>query len=614
MPDTRTWEIDRRDAVRYLRADRGRISAARRLLAAVGAAPLQRVAHLAAEVLGADTAQVSLLADVETIAAVDGSPYAPVGSCCSLEDALCTATAAGTGPVMVTDARQDDTLMRLPAVAAGHVRSYLGAPLVDDCGRHLGALCVYGAEPRDWQDADVRVLRAMAATATATLEAAAVAAQRYALFASVSEDLASAADVRQAVGRLTRRLVPALGSWCIITLADPQENLQDLASWHADPARRETVAQYARLRQAGLGRESILHRALRSGRPVIVRDGLDSVIATVTGEARTVLNQLAPRAAYALPMRAGDLTVGAISLFLEAGEPDLSDDDVATLAELADRAGVLLESTRIHDRQREIAETLQRSLLSEPVQPPGTRVAARYVAAAEAAQVGGDWYDVFVQDGPQCMFVIGDVMGHDTLAAAGMSQVRTLLRGIAHTTGLPPAQLLAQLDTTMAALDTRTIATAVVMCLDPTATPDGRVTVRWANAGHLPPMLIEPDCRVHELHCASPALVLGVAPGTDRCEGVAEVPRGSTLVLYTDGLVERRDSDLPHRLAELRARLADLAQRAGGPAHLDPRRLLDDVLAGMVPEGSGQDDIAVLAVTLQDDGGVREGRTGAPPQ
>ncbi|MGV2549488.1 SpoIIE family protein phosphatase, partial [Bacillus licheniformis] len=92
--------------------------------------------------------------------------------------------------------------------------------------------------------------------------------------------------------------------------------------------------------------------------------------------------------------------------------------------------------------QREIAETLQRSLLSEPVQPPGTRVAARYVAAAEAAQVGGDWYDVFVQDGERCMFVIGDVMGPDTLAAAGMSQVRTLLRGIAHTTGLPPARLL----------------------------------------------------------------------------------------------------------------------------------------------------------------------------
>jgi len=287
-------------------------------------------------------------------------------------------------------------------------------------------------------------------------------------------------------------------------------------------------------------------------------------------------------------------------VFLDEGQPGLTPHDVALLVQLADRAGMALDNARLFGRQREIAVALQRSLLASPTPSEDLHVVVRYVATAEAAQVGGDWYDAFTQPSGETVVVIGDVMGHDTPAAAAMSQLRTLLRGIAHTGGGTPAQVLTSLEDAVRALGIDTMATAVVLRLEEADDRvDDAMTLRWTNAGHLPPLLIAPDGTVTEL--AAPAeLLLGLHPGTPRTDHVVRVPRGSTVLLYTDGLVERRGEHLRVGLDRLVAQVVELTRDDGaGRAGRDLDGLVDELLRRLVPESEADDDVAVLAVYLE---------------
>lgn len=264
-----------------------------------------------------------------------------------------------------------------------------------------------------------------------------------------------------------------------------------------------------------------------------------------------------------------------------------------------------------------MAETLQRALLTAPAQPPDLDLAVRYVPAASAAQVGGDWYDAFVQPDGATVLVIGDVMGHDRHAAAAMSQVRTLLRGIGATSGGTPAQMLTALDTTMERLRVEAMASAVVLRLEQGAEDRaaGRTTLRWTNAGHLPPLLVTPDGTVRELR-TEPELVLGVTAGGGRTDAQVPVPRGSTVLLFTDGLVERRGEHLQDgldRLAELVARLVPEARRrAGEHAVLDAAWLADAVLSRGTAGDAPDDDIALLVAHLALQDGTEEGAGPGP--
>jgi serine phosphatase RsbU (regulator of sigma subunit) len=172
-----------------------------------------------------------------------------------------------------------------------------------------------------------------------------------------------------------------------------------------------------------------------------------------------------------------------------------------------------------------------------------------------------------------------------------MGQLRGLLRGIAWHSGAAPAEVLSGLDAAMQGLQVNTTATAVVARLE--QSPDDRdrgiTTLRWSNAGHPPPMAIKPDGTVQVLS-TTPDLLLGIDPGTSRSEATVVVERGSTVLLYTDGLVERRGQDLDHGLALLRDTLVELAG-------LDLEELCDELLARMLPE-EADDDVALVAVRL----------------
>ncbi|MGW6130730.1 SpoIIE family protein phosphatase [Cellulomonas sp. NPDC055163] len=433
-------------------------------------------------------------------------------------------------------------------------------------------------------------------------ESAENAVARAALTAAVTSSLAETLDAEEAVARLAQLVVPALADWCVVTLIEddesrgPRRRLRDVGSWHVDPQARALAARYSEVRLSALADSSFLLRALGTGEVVDVPHGATEAVRGVLapGEAHDLVGRLAPESATVLPLRGRGRTVGAVSLFNGAGRGRIGDEDRATAVEVAGRAGLALDNARLYRRQRQVAEELQRSLLTAPPEPDHVQIVVRYEPAAEAAKVGGDWYDAFLQPDGATVLVIGDIVGHDITAAAAMGQVRSILRGIAVATGAGPGELVTKVDRALRTLQVETLATAVVARIEQTDDERARgVThLRWSNAGHPAPMVVNPDGTVLVLSGLGPDMLLGVQPDSRRTESEVALDRGSTVLLYTDGLVERRDRGLKEGMALLRDTLEEVAALGLG---LD--ELCDEVVRRMLPSRPG-DDVALVAVRL----------------
>ncbi|HEX6247775.1 MAG TPA: SpoIIE family protein phosphatase [Nocardioidaceae bacterium] len=422
-------------------------------------------------------------------------------------------------------------------------------------------------------------------------EAAQTAAERLELLARVSGELAATLDAEEAVAQLARLLVPALGSWCIVTLVDDDANLRDVGWWHEDPDLRSTVEEYARERMSALSENSFVARAMQSGQPIVIENATVEVSAVLRpGRARDLLGQLAPDHAMILPLTARGRTVGLVSIFRSADRASLDPNDIVTAREVASRAGLALDNARLYHHQQALAEGLQRSLLTAPPETERFQIAVRYQPAAQVAAVGGDWYDAFLLPDGVTVLVIGDVVGHDVAAAAAMGQLRGLLRGIAYDTQADPAGVLAGLDAAMEGLMSQTTATAVVAQLE----QEGRsMRVRWANAGHPPPILLTRDGTLEVLAQDEPDLLLGFDPETVRSNSEVLVEPGTTALLYTDGLVERRGQSIDEGLNALRDALTQL------DAESMELETLCDELIGRLLLPDAEDDVALVAVRLR---------------
>ena len=421
-------------------------------------------------------------------------------------------------------------------------------------------------------------------------------ARHAALTAAVTAELTGSLDPEETAGAIARALVPALADWCIVTLVDVDESgfargLRDIGWWHTDPAARPVVERYARHRMPALLDQSFLYRALRAGPLTVPSDATRAVQAVLApGQARDDLGRLAPASAAVLPLRARGRTLGAISLFNGPGRPPLGPEELPLALEVSDRAGLALDNLYLYGRQRRVAEELQRSFLTDPPPMPHLDVAVRYVPAAQAAKVGGDWYDAFERPDGSTMLMIGDVTGHDLHAAAAMGQIRSMLRGIAVTSAAAgPAQVLGEVDRALRALRHDTVATAAVVCIDE-ARAGGAVAARWSSAGHPPPMVVGSDGAVTVLRRTH--LLLGIDPDTPRVDTDLTLGAGDTLLLYTDGLVERRDD------GGLRTGIGRLATALGDLGAHGLEDLCDRLLERLLP-GAPEDDVAVMAVRLR---------------
>ncbi|MGY1703016.1 PP2C family protein-serine/threonine phosphatase [Geodermatophilus sp. SYSU D00697] len=281
----------------------------------------------------------------------------------------------------------------------------------------------------------------------------------------------------------------------------------------------------------------------------------------------------------AVPMLEDGAVTGVVVSFRDLTDRLAAQRQAAELQQLAARAAT----------QRALSDRLQQALLTPPPEPDHLHIAVRYRPAAHEAQVGGDWYDAFLQPDGATMLVIGDVVGHDSDAAAAMGQLRGLLRALAYDNDEPPSATLTRAEHAARGLAVSSLATVVLARVErrPDVPVRGTRVLRWSNAGHLPPLLLAPDGTTTLLE-TRPDLMIGVDPDAPRADHTVELDDGHTLLLVTDGLVERRDTDLDEGLAVLCEALRDLGR-------VPLEELCDALLARMLPV-DGADDVAIVAV------------------
>lgn len=256
----------------------------------------------------------------------------------------------------------------------------------------------------------------------------------------------------------------------------------------------------------------------------------------------------------------------------------------AALRQALDRVAVRAAERRAAVLQESMAAALQRSLLPESPPPGRVQIAVRYQPALELAQIGGDWYDFFELPDATLAVVIGDVAGHDQRAAAAMAQVRNVLRGVSYTMHpADPSAVLRGVDRVLTRSQERTVATGVVAHVR--AIGGAGLSLRWSNAGHPPPVLIDAHGTARLLE-TRPNLLLGLDEAAARADHDAELAPGDTLVLYTDGLVERRGVAVTKGMEWLVGALQ-------GQHVLGAEQICDELLAEADTHG---DDVALLVL------------------
>jgi serine phosphatase RsbU (regulator of sigma subunit) len=331
--------------------------------------------------------------------------------------------------------------------------------------------------------------------------------------------------------------------------------------------------------------------AFFTGEPIHLDTIPDELLAAALADPalRAAWEELDPGSFTIVPLRARGETFGGIAMVSDAGRPPHTEMEIATAVEVARRAGLALDNARLYGSQLEVAETLQRSLLTPPPQPDDLEIAVRYQPAASNMHVGGDWYDAFQQPDGATLLVIGDVVGHNVDAAAAMGQIRSIVRGIAFDRQEDPARVLGRVDEVLTGLRIGSLATALIARIEqtPEELREGIRRLRWSSAGHLPPLVRHADGTVDTL-TTQPEPLLGAETTLPRTDHVARLLAGDTVVFYTDGLVEQGRTSIDDGMARLVGVLTDVG---GGTLDELCDRLLDRIVARR-----SEDDVAIVAV------------------
>ncbi|CAG7650698.1 SpoIIE family protein phosphatase [Actinacidiphila bryophytorum] len=366
----------------------------------------------------------------------------------------------------------------------------------------------------------------------------------------------------------------------------PQDGMVRLrrAALAAVPGLREAVQQF------GMPGEHIdyqpgsaIPRCLETGHPMTYNVPADATLRRSAPNADRVDAYRAAgiHSALVVPLAARGAQLGTVTLVRAGSSPAFDEEDVSVAVALADRAAISMDNARRYSREHGIAVELQRALLAAPGTPhPQIDVATRYLPAGATDLVGGDWFDTLALPSGITLLAMGDVMGHGVEAAVEMSHYRSMLRVVAGE-GDPPDRILRRMDALLAAAGTERPATCMLALADPV-----RGGCWFANAGHLPPAVVTPDGRVRLLDVPT-----GPPLGADlrgQYEAVyVRWPPGDTLLLYTDGLVERRTEDIDTSLG----RLAGMElPHAAGPLDALLARVVHRLAPSVV-----EDDVALLA-------------------
>ncbi len=458
----------------------------------------------------------------------------------------------------------------------GRVIEGVAAPIVDADGRYHG---------RIWFLTDDTDRRRAEADRAELLQRLQLAQRSQAFLLDASRVLAGASGYAETLERLATVAVPTLGDICLIDVVDEQGDIRRMAARHAD-RRQQSLVDELRRRfppdATGMHPSVDVTHTRQSRWSADMSD--EFLRATTRDEEHFALVKRLGFTSYmTVPLVAADEVLGTVTLVSAGSGRRFGLDDLALAEDLADQVAQVVAKARRYDQEHRVAHTLQANLLPAKVPSvPGLRVALRYEASPREADVGGDWFDVQLLASGSVRMTVGDVAGHDIWAAATMGQLRSACRAL--TTHAPtPADLVDELRASWDDLGLERIATLVVVQVDPWS---GAMAI--ASAGHPPPLLVRADGA--DYLDVEPTPPLG-APATDNSpRWFGAMPAGSALLMYTDGLVERRTGQLEPALARLAATAA---------GHVEVESLCDHVLRTMV--STADDDIALLALSLADD-------------
>ena len=410
---------------------------------------------------------------------------------------------------------------------------------------------------------------------------------RLALMAEATSTLSATLDMAELFDRLASLCVPLLGDWVFLTMVDEHGAVRETAARHRD-GREDELAELAALHARNLPAESPSRRSLTTAEPVLVERVTDEWVHRVFPLPATaeLFGRLGGESVLTVPLVARRRTLGAMALVTGAGR-SFTADDLELAQDLSRRAAMAMDNVRLYQQEHTVAETLQRTLLPLLPDLPGIVAAAHYVSASTAADVGGDFYDLLALPDGAVGIAVGDVVGHDLAAAAAMGHLRGLLRACMWDTGDPdPGAVLGRLDRLVQGLRVAEMATIVyVRALRP-AGPGEPWRLELGNAGHPPMLLRAADGTVSQLDGVT-GLLVGVDAATRRTSLRVEVPPGTTLIAYTDGLIERPGEDLDQGIAALMARLS------AAPLDASPAELCRHAVG---PTPDRRDDVAVIAV------------------
>jgi PAS domain S-box-containing protein len=464
----------------------------------------------------------------------------------------------------------------------------LGAFVLGLGGDEEGDLIGLDEPGSDLAAADVALLETLGRQAGQALERAQLLeettrqAERSAFLLDAARLVAGATSVVETVERLAQMAVPQLADVCLVDLIT-EHGARRAVARHGDPARQHLVDDLLEWAPPVRDLPYPARRALADRRTQWFRSVEDEWLTTAIRDERELraVRRLELASIVSVPLIAEGRALGVLTLSSDRRRGRFTTADVEVAEQLATQVSLVMAKAQRYELEVRTSHTLQATLLPpHPPQIPGISVAVRYLAATRGVDIGGDFYDVAPLTGGSVAIAVGDVVGHDITAAATMGQLRSVYRSLLVESPAPSA-VIDRLQASWPLLGLQRMATALFARLD---LPSGRLRV--ASAGHPPPLLLTGG-RAEFLDVV-PSRLLG-APPAAAVEWTGKLPPGATLVLFTDGLVESRASDIDAGLLRLRA-------SALRRPITDPDELCDRLLADLAGTHRA-DDIALLALT-----------------
>ena len=427
-------------------------------------------------------------------------------------------------------------------MAAEGERTLLCLPLLRGDGRCVGVLSLSFAGLREIDDAEGVFLRLLADTCATTIdridaqEAAADREAKLAFLAEATAELIGDLDYESTLTAVAEAAVPWFADWCAIALEE-DGYLRNIAVAHNQPELESTVRELMDRYPASPDDQGGSYEVLRTGQSNLVPDVTDEmlVLSAKDEEHLRLLRLLELRSGMSCPLKVRDRVFGVISWVAGEGGRRFGAADLEFGEEIARRAAVAIDNAQLHSQVRDIALELQEAVLPAALaEPDGWTAAVRYLPAGRT-DAGGDFYDLVPLDGGRLAMFVGDVMGRGVKAASVMAQMRSAMRTLIAIDPRPDA-LMSGLDRVFETLHVDQLVTTVYALADPA---HDRLEV--VSAGHPEPLVVRADGTIEALTQHS-TLLLGVGGG-DRSVREVELRAGDALLLYTDGLVERRGED-----------------------------------------------------------------------